>query len=136
MELICEVWEEVEIIHVSDEFPGGVWNVRENIPEDLKKDIQEAFLNVPEGHDILESFDFVKFVEVEDSQYDGVREAARLIDLEIGTRVKCFLMAYLLMVQITCTWSEKKYLFLMADIRPFYFTGYRGLPITRYYQPV
>jgi phosphonate transport system substrate-binding protein len=74
---------EITIVHESEPIPGSPIVVRGDLPEELKDDIQQALIDMDE-QTILKVGgwgDIEKYVAVEDSDYDVIRETKELLDL-------------------------------------------------------
>lgn len=71
------------IIHRSDPIPGSPIAVRGDLPQDLKDSIQQALINMDEQiiYSVQGWGDIEKYVEVNDSDYDIIRETRDLLDL-------------------------------------------------------
>lgn len=84
------VEEDVRIIDVSEPFPGGPWAWRKDLPQDLKDKIKDAILNIPE-EDFENLKDFMEknthFEPVQDSDWDSLREAVKLINLDLSKNI-------------------------------------------------
>lgn len=79
--------KDVKIIHVSDPFPGAAWAWRKDLPEDLKAKVKEAIINIPEEEKpALKKFmgSVVKYDEAKDSDWDSIREAAKLAGIDLN----------------------------------------------------
>ncbi|MEN1760392.1 phosphate/phosphite/phosphonate ABC transporter substrate-binding protein [Anoxynatronum sibiricum] len=79
--------EELRIIAVSDPFPGGPLAYRRSLDEGLKEAIRHAIFNMPD-EDVqanLEVFGsrHLRFEEADDALFDTLREASKLIDLDL-----------------------------------------------------
>jgi phosphonate transport system substrate-binding protein len=80
------VEEDVRIIDVSDPFPGGPWAWHKDLPQDLKDKIKDAITNIPEEeYENLKDFlgKTTHYEPVQDSDWDSIREAAELINLDL-----------------------------------------------------
>lgn len=78
--------EDLKIIHVSDPFPAGPIAWRKDLPDNLKIKIKKAIIEMPEeefkklGKMIAK---IESFVEIKDSDYDVLREAAKVLNLDL-----------------------------------------------------
>ncbi len=78
--------EDVKIIHTSEPFPSGAWAFRPDLDEGLKEIIKDAVINIPESElEGLKSFmgSTEKYEPAVDSDWDPLREAAELINLDL-----------------------------------------------------
>ena len=79
--------DEIRIIATSDPFPGGPLAYRKSLDEDLKEAIRDAIFNMPE-EDVAANVEVfgerhLRFEEADDSLFDSLREASKLIDLDL-----------------------------------------------------
>jgi len=75
--------KETKIIKISEPYGIPPVVVRPGLEEDLKIKIKDILLNMhsdKEGKDILEGMFIDRFVEIDDSLYDTIREAKTLIE--------------------------------------------------------
>lgn len=81
--------DNIKIIHTTNPFPGDAWAFRKDLPEDVKANIKDALLNLTE-EDKVKLKDFmeitVKWVEAKDSDWDSLREAARLLNIDLESQ--------------------------------------------------
>ncbi len=77
-----DIWTEVEVIAVTHKIMNDVIAVNtNNLTPELISSLKQAFLDIiatPEGQDVFSVYSIQNFVEVEDSDYDGVRAATLL----------------------------------------------------------
>jgi len=73
------------IIHESEPIQGSPIVVRGDLPEDLKKNIKQALLDMDEQtiHKVDGWGNIEKYNAVEDSDYDIIRETAKVLDLDL-----------------------------------------------------
>jgi len=81
-----EIDPEVTIIlHESEPIPGSPIVVRGDLPEDLKNNIKQALLDMDEQ--TINKVDgwgnIASYVAVEDSDYDVIRETAKVLDMDL-----------------------------------------------------
>ncbi len=75
--------DEIEIIHESEPIPNSPISVREDLPPEVKEEVQEAFLNVtadelgelPEG--------IAGYTEGSNEDYDSIRDLIDTLDLDL-----------------------------------------------------
>jgi phosphonate transport system substrate-binding protein len=81
--------EENIIIAKSDPLPGSPIAYRQDLPEELKEKIRQAFLNMHrENPQALGGYgEIIRYEEAKDSDYDIVRETAKVLDLDL-TKMK------------------------------------------------
>lgn len=72
------------VLGYSATIPQYPWTVRADLPADLKEKVRLAFYSVDDP-EILEPFGADGFAPVTDADYDIVREATQVLDLQIGT---------------------------------------------------
>ncbi len=70
----------VRVIEMSDPIEGYPWVVRDALPEDLKDEVAQAFLDI-EDPELLDLLRAEGYARVEASDYDYVEEQARALDL-------------------------------------------------------
>ena len=77
------------VIFQSDPIPGSPIAVRGDLPEEFKKKIQEALMNMDQQtmFKVQGWGDIGKYVEAKDSDYDIVRETAKVLNLDL-TKLK------------------------------------------------
>lgn len=78
--------DDVKIIHTSAPFPSGAWAFRPDLDEELKEIIKDAVINVPEDEiEGLKPFmgSTEKYAPADDADWDPLREAAELINLDL-----------------------------------------------------
>jgi len=78
--------DDFKIIHTSDRFPGGPMAWRKDLPEDLKEKIRDAFINMPEEEiSVMRTVipKLVKFEAANDSDFDILRQSAKVLNLDI-----------------------------------------------------
>ena len=74
--------DDIKIIHTSEPIPGSPITVRGDLSEELKLTIQQAFIEMPE--DVASGWGGIAYYEeVEDSEYDILREIAKILDLDL-----------------------------------------------------
>ncbi|MCB2190914.1 MAG: phosphate/phosphite/phosphonate ABC transporter substrate-binding protein [Deltaproteobacteria bacterium] len=73
----------VIVLAVSKPFPQYPWTMRSDLKPELKVQIKEAFLTL---HDkvVLKSFKATAFGEMNDKDYDVVRDLAKLLNLDLN----------------------------------------------------
>lgn len=79
--------KDVRIIFISDPFPGSAWAVRRNLPDDMKTNIQNVFLNLhKENPTALEGFagKVLNYEKAYDSEWDVIREMAKILKLDLS----------------------------------------------------
>lgn len=76
------------IIHESEPIPGSPIAVRGDLPENLKKKIQKALIDMDEQtmHKVGGWGDIARYQEVKDSDYDIIRETAKILDLDLSKK--------------------------------------------------
>lgn len=74
--------ENLKIIAYSDPIPLSPIVIRSDMPLELKRKIQDAFLAVPEEL-ALEAWKSLGYVKAEDSDYDFLRDVAEVLDLDL-----------------------------------------------------
>lgn len=78
---------DVKIIHTSDPFPASAWAYRSDLDEEIKFNVADAILNMTD-EDLEDLKDFLgttlKYVSAEDSDWNSLREAAELINLDLN----------------------------------------------------
>ncbi len=74
------------IIKESEPIPGSPIAVRGDLPEDLKRNIQQALANMDEQtiHQVDGWGNIQKYVAVSDSDYDIIRETAEILDMDLS----------------------------------------------------
>lgn len=74
-----------KIIFTSPPIPGSPIAVRKNLPEGFKKKIKDALLTMDEQtiHKVSGWGDIAKYKEVKDSDYDIIRDAAKILGMDI-----------------------------------------------------
>ncbi len=83
-----EIDPEVNIVlHESEPIPGSPIVVRGDLPEELKKDIQQALVSMDEQtiHKVDGWGGIAKYQVVEDSDYDVIRETAKILGMDISS---------------------------------------------------
>jgi phosphonate transport system substrate-binding protein len=76
--------EKVKILDVSKPFPQYPWAMRSDLAPQLKEDIKNAFWNLKDP-EVLEGFKGATgFGKMTDSDYDVVRDLAKLLDLDLA----------------------------------------------------
>lgn len=77
-EEIPDINEQVRVIGTTEEIPNATLSVRSELPEELKVDIEEAFLAINENEEMLEVlgdvYNWEGFSTAESEDYDIVRE--------------------------------------------------------------
>ena len=74
----------MKIVAKSDPIPEGPWAVRKDVNADLKKRFTDTLLVAgTEVPDLLKPIKYAKFVSVLDSDYDVMRETAKILNLDI-----------------------------------------------------
>ncbi|MDQ0204633.1 phosphonate ABC transporter substrate-binding protein [Pectinatus haikarae] len=78
--------KDVKVIFTSDPIPNAPWAWRKDLPEDLKAKIKAAFLDMaqkdPNGIAKVGK-NIEKYVETDDSAYNGIREIAKMLNLDL-----------------------------------------------------
>ncbi|KJR96627.1 MAG: hypothetical protein VR68_14205 [Peptococcaceae bacterium BRH_c4a] len=74
------------ILAKSDPIPGSPIVYRKDLPEDLKKKLKDAFLVMhKEDAAALGGYgDIIHYVEAKDSEYDVIRETAKILNLDLN----------------------------------------------------
>jgi phosphonate transport system substrate-binding protein len=77
------------IIYESDPIPGSPIAIRSDLPEELKKTIKEALISMDQQtfYKVQGWGDIEKYTEAKDSDYDVVREVAKILNLDL-TKLK------------------------------------------------
>lgn len=75
--------DELFIVKKSAAIPASPIAVRGDLPEELKKKIQDAFLTIPSDLAIQAVGKLTHYVKAQDSDYDVIREVARVLDLDL-----------------------------------------------------
>ena len=81
-----EIDSEVNVIfYESEPIPGSPIAIRRDLPESLKQDIKKALLEMDEQiiHQISGWGSINKYIEVNDSDYNVIRETAKILDLDL-----------------------------------------------------
>lgn len=81
--------KDVKVIWVSDPIPGSPWAWRKDLPDDLKVKLKAAFLNVAEEDPAALSAygEAVEgYVEYKDSDYNIIRETAKILNLDLSKK--------------------------------------------------
>ncbi|MEM8602645.1 MAG: phosphate/phosphite/phosphonate ABC transporter substrate-binding protein [Cyanobacteria bacterium P01_H01_bin.121] len=73
----------VTVIGESDAIPQYPWTMRSNLAPELKEKISTAFLEI-DDESILEPFKADGFAEMTDQDYDSIRKAGEILDLDLG----------------------------------------------------
>jgi len=77
-EEIPDINEQVRVIGTTDEIPNATLSVRSELPEDVKADIEEAFLAINDNEEmlevLLEVYNWEGFATAESKDYDIVRD--------------------------------------------------------------
>ncbi|MBC8500887.1 MAG: phosphonate ABC transporter substrate-binding protein [Nanoarchaeota archaeon] len=75
------------IIYESEPIPGSPIVVRGNLPEELKKAIQDALLNMDQQtiHQVDGWGGISKYQKVSDSDYDVIRDTAEILGMDVST---------------------------------------------------
>jgi phosphonate transport system substrate-binding protein len=72
----------VKVIHESAEIPDYPWAMQKSLPPELKKRIREAFYDLKDKA-ILKPLKAESFAKVVDSEYDVIREAAKILGKDL-----------------------------------------------------
>jgi phosphonate transport system substrate-binding protein len=77
---------EVIIIAESDPIPGSPIAYRSDLPEDLKKKLKDAFLQMHnENKEALSGYGkIIRYDEAKDSEYNPIREVAKILNLDLS----------------------------------------------------
>ena len=73
----------ITIIAESEPIPQYPWTMRSDLDTGLKDQIRSAFLNL-DDQSVLEPFKADGFAAMEDADYDGIRKAGEILDLDLG----------------------------------------------------
>ena len=76
--------DKLVVLGASASIPQYPWTIRAALPEDLKEKVRLAFYSVTDP-EILEPFGADGFAPVTDADYDIVRQAAQVLDLQADT---------------------------------------------------
>ena len=80
-EEVPDIYDQVRVIGTTDEIPNATLSVRSELPEQVKADIEEAFLAINDDEDMLEVlgdvYNWEGFAPAESEDYDIVREVYR-----------------------------------------------------------
>ena len=73
------------IIYESEPIPGSPIAVRGDLPQELKDRIQQALIemDLQTFHEVRGWGDIEKYMKVTDSDYDVIREVAKILKLEL-----------------------------------------------------
>lgn len=83
-----DVFEKVKVIAYTKEIPNDTVSVRKKLPEDLKIKIRDGLKTIshsPEGSKVLKKLYGISGFTDLDGLFDPVREAGRLLNLNLGT---------------------------------------------------
>ena len=74
-----------KIIFTSPPIPGSPIVVRQDLPEDFKKKIKDTLITMDEQtiHKVSGWGDIAKYKEVKDSDYDIIRETAKILGMDL-----------------------------------------------------
>ena len=84
-----DVFDKVKVIAYTKEIPNDTVSVRKKLPEDLKRKIREGLKKVshsPEGSKVLKKLYGISGFTDLDGLFDPVREAGRLLNLNLGDK--------------------------------------------------
>ncbi|MBE9068988.1 PhnD/SsuA/transferrin family substrate-binding protein, partial [Leptolyngbya cf. ectocarpi LEGE 11479] len=79
--------DKVAIVAESDPIPQYPWTMRSDLDPELKEEIRTAFLSL-ENEAVLGPFKADGFAAMEDSDYDGIRKAGEILELDLGEFVQ------------------------------------------------
>lgn len=79
--------DKVTIVAESDPIPQYPWTMRSGLDPELKAEIRTAFLSL-QDETVLGPFKADGFAAVEDSDYDGIRKAGEILELDLGEFVQ------------------------------------------------
>jgi len=75
--------EKVKVIAETKPIPQYPWTMRSNLDAALKEKIKNAFYELKEA-DILKKFKAQGFAPISDKDYDGLRDTAKILRLDLG----------------------------------------------------
>jgi phosphonate transport system substrate-binding protein len=75
--------EKVKVIAETKPIPQYPWTMRSNLDEALKEKIRNAFYDLKEA-EILKKFKAQGFAPISDKDYDGLRDTAKILHLDLG----------------------------------------------------
>lgn len=78
---------QVTVIAESDPIPQYPWTMRSNLDPDLKEAIRQAFLSISD-ESVLGPFNADGFAPMGDDDYDSIRKAGEILDLDLGEFVQ------------------------------------------------
>ena len=79
--------DKVTIVAESDPIPQYPWTMRSDLDPALKEEIRTAFLSLNDDA-VLNPFKADGFAVMEDKDYDGIRKAGEILDLDLGEFVQ------------------------------------------------
>ncbi|MEC9423451.1 MAG: phosphate/phosphite/phosphonate ABC transporter substrate-binding protein [Nitrospinota bacterium] len=82
-----DIFEKIKVIAYTKEIPNDTISVRKELPENLKTKLREGLKQIsqsPEGSKILKNLYGISGVMDLDGLFDPVREAARLLNMDLG----------------------------------------------------
>ena len=79
--------DKVEIVAESEPIPQYPWTMRSDLDPELKEEIRTAFLSL-EDETVLGPFKADGFAAMEDSDYNGIRKAGEILELDLGEFVQ------------------------------------------------
>jgi phosphonate transport system substrate-binding protein len=71
------------VIAETKPIPQYPWTMRSNLDEALKEKIRNAFYDLKEA-EILKKFKAQGFAPISDKDYDGLRDTAKILHLDLG----------------------------------------------------
>ncbi|MEM7064491.1 MAG: phosphate/phosphite/phosphonate ABC transporter substrate-binding protein [Cyanobacteria bacterium P01_B01_bin.77] len=77
----------VTIITESEPIPQYPWTMRSELDPELKEEIRTAFLNLKDEA-VLDPFKADGFAAMADNDYDGIRKAGEILELDLGEFVQ------------------------------------------------
>ena len=81
-----DIFEKIKVIAYTKEIPNDTISVRKELPENLKTKLREGLKKIsqsPEGSKILKNLYGISGVMDLDGLFDPVREAARLLNMNL-----------------------------------------------------
>ncbi len=75
--------KKIKVVGFSKEYPQYPWAMRSNLKPALKDQVRAAFIELQDD-EVLENFKAEGFVAISDSDYDVIREMAKLLNLDLA----------------------------------------------------
>lgn len=73
----------VKVLAYSKGYPQFPWTMRSNLKPELKQKIRQVFVNMKDP-EVLKNFKAEGFVEINDKEYDVIRDMAKILKLDLA----------------------------------------------------